>query len=87
VPPLRVYGHRGDLVRRPENTLVGFEAARDAGADGIEFDVHATRDGQLVVIHDYELARTTSGTGLVHERDLAYVRSLDGFVVRRALRG
>jgi glycerophosphoryl diester phosphodiesterase len=77
VPSLRVYGHRGDLVRCPENTLVGFEAARDAGADGIEFDVHTTRDGQLVVIHDYELARTTSGTGLVHERDLAYVRSLD----------
>jgi glycerophosphoryl diester phosphodiesterase len=76
-PPLKVNGHRGDPVRFPENTLAGFEAARRAGADGIEFDVHATRDGHLVVLHDYDLARTTSGSGLVHERDLAYVRSLD----------
>lgn len=47
-------------------------------ADVIEFDVHATADGHLVVIHDYDLARTTSGKGVVHERDLAYVRSLSG---------
>lgn len=53
-----------------------FLAARDLGADAIEFDVHMTVDGHLVVTHDYDLARTTSGNGLVHERDLGYVRSL-----------
>ena len=47
------------------------------GANGIEFDVHATADGALVVHHDYLLDRTTSGNGLVFERDLSYVRSLD----------
>lgn len=71
-----VRGHRGDSRRRPENTLAAFRAALDEGADGIEFDVHVTADGHPVVIHDYDLTRTTSGSGLVHERDLAYVRSL-----------
>jgi glycerophosphoryl diester phosphodiesterase len=56
--------------------MAAFVAATALGADAIEFDVHATADGQLVVVHDYDLARTTSGTGLVHERDLAYVRTL-----------
>ncbi len=56
--------------------MAAFRAAAELGAEAIEFDVHATADGQLVVVHDYDLARTTSGTGLVHERDLAYVRAL-----------
>jgi glycerophosphoryl diester phosphodiesterase len=56
--------------------MAAFRAAAGLGADAIEFDVHATADGHLVVVHDYDLARTTSGTGLVHERDLAYVRGL-----------
>jgi glycerophosphoryl diester phosphodiesterase len=56
--------------------MAAFRAARELGADAVEFDVHATSDGHLVVVHDYDLSRTTSGTGLVHERELAYVRSL-----------
>jgi glycerophosphoryl diester phosphodiesterase len=56
--------------------MAAFHAAAEIGADAIEFDVHATADGHLVVVHDYDLARTTSGTGLVHERDLAYIRTL-----------
>jgi glycerophosphoryl diester phosphodiesterase len=72
-PPPLVYAHRGDAAHAPENTMA---AAIEAGADGIEFDVHATSDGHLVVVHDYELARTTSGEGLVHERTLDEVRSL-----------
>jgi glycerophosphoryl diester phosphodiesterase len=56
--------------------MASFRAARELGADAIEFDVHATVDGHLVVVHDYDLARTTSGSGFVRERDLNYVRSL-----------
>lgn len=56
--------------------MAAFLGAQEAGADAIEFDVHATQDGHLVVLHDYDLARTTSGDGLIHERELTYVRSL-----------
>ncbi len=56
--------------------MAAFHGAVSMGADAIEFDVHVTADGEPVVLHDYELARTTSGVGLVHERDLDYVRSL-----------
>jgi glycerophosphoryl diester phosphodiesterase len=57
--------------------MTAFEWAKTAGAGAIEFDVHATSDGALVVHHDFTLDRTTSGTGLVVERPLAYVRALD----------
>jgi len=56
--------------------MASFLGACDLGVDGIEFDVHQTSDGHLVVMHDYDLARTTDGSGLVHERELSYVRSL-----------
>ena len=72
-----VVAHRGTSAVRPENTLAAFECAKAMGAKGIEFDVQATADGALVVHHDYRLDRTTSGSGLVFERDLSYVRSLD----------
>jgi len=72
-----VVAHRGASAARPENTLAAFEWAKAAGANAIEFDVHATSDGALVVHHDFALERTTSGTGLVVERDLDYVRALD----------
>jgi glycerophosphoryl diester phosphodiesterase len=72
-----IYAHRGDSRNFPENTLAAFHSARELRCDGIEFDVHATADGELVIIHDYDLSRTTTGVGLVHERDLAYVRGLD----------
>jgi glycerophosphoryl diester phosphodiesterase len=57
--------------------MAAFGAAQEMGADAIEFDVHLTRDGVPVVIHDYDLARTTSGTGYVFELNAHYVRSLD----------
>jgi glycerophosphoryl diester phosphodiesterase len=71
-----IYAHRGNSRHFPENTMASFRSALAVGADGLEFDVHASSDGQLVVIHDYDLSRTTSGSGLVHERDLQYVQSL-----------
>ena len=69
--------HRGFSGRYPENTMLAFEKALEAGAEGIEFDVHLTKDGQLVIIHDELLDRTTDGTGLVAERTLEELRQLD----------
>lgn len=72
-----VIAHRGDTAAAPENTLAAFTAAIDAGADGIELDVHPSRDGALVVHHDYYLDRTTDGAGLVSGHTLAKLRALD----------
>jgi glycerophosphoryl diester phosphodiesterase len=57
--------------------MAAFELARDLGADAVEFDVHSTSDGALVVHHDYLLDRTTSGTGLIHEHSLHQVKRID----------
>lgn len=72
-----VVGHRGAPDRAPENTLASFEAAIAIGVDAIELDVHLSRDGHLVIIHDQNLARTTNGRGLVHEHSLAELKALD----------
>lgn len=72
-----VIGHRGAPSRAPENTLASFRTALEIGVDGIELDVHLTKDGHLVVIHDADLKRTTSGQGLVHEHTLAELKRLD----------
>ena len=54
---MKIYAHRGYSAKYPENTLLAFEKAWEAGADGIELDVRATKDGQLVVFHDADLKR------------------------------
>ncbi|TMB12920.1 MAG: glycerophosphodiester phosphodiesterase, partial [Deltaproteobacteria bacterium] len=56
-----VIAHRGASGTSPENTLAAFRRAAELGADMIELDVQVTRDGAVVVIHDYTLERTTSG--------------------------
>lgn len=73
----RIFGHRGASGRKPENTLEAFDAAVEAGATLLELDVHGTRDGEVVVLHDAELDRTTDGRGPVRERSLAEIRALD----------
>ena len=60
-----IIGHRGARNLWPENSLDGFERTRDLGVDAVEFDVHLSRDSELVVIHDPTLERTSSGTGPV----------------------
>jgi len=60
-----VLGHRGAPLERPENTLGGFRAAVEAGADGVELDVQRSADDVPVVIHDLTLDRTTDGSGEV----------------------
>src|ERR671938_850947 len=72
-----VVGHRGAMGHCPENTLASFERGLELGADWIELDVHLSRDGALIVIHDETLDRTTNGHGLVRERTLAELRQLD----------
>lgn len=69
--------HRGFSGRYPENTLLAFQKALEAGVDGIEFDVHLSKDGELVIIHDELLDRTTNGTGLVCDYTLEELKKLD----------
>ena len=71
-----VVAHRGASVEQPENTIEAFEAAIDAGADAVEFDVRMTADGHAVVMHDPDVSRTTDGVGLVPELTLADIRRL-----------
>ena len=58
-----ITGHRGARNLWPENSLTGFRNAITLGVDAIEFDVHLTRSGELVVIHDATLERTAEGAG------------------------
>ena len=71
------FAHRGFKGKYPENTMIAFEKAIDAGADGIEFDVHLSKDGELVIIHDETLERTTDGKSLVCEKTLEELKKLN----------
>src|SRR2546427_726744 len=75
MPPL-IIAHRGDSAHVPENTLAAFAAALEEGADLVEFDVQLTKDGQVVVIHDATVDRTTTGRGRVRDLTLAEIRVL-----------
>lgn len=74
---MKIIAHRGASAHAPENTLAAFQLALDQGADGIELDVMLSKDGQLVVIHDETVDRTTNGTGKVAEMDLVELKVLD----------
>ena len=69
--------HRGDRKCCPENTMPAFEGALRFGADMIETDVRMTKDGELILIHDRSLARTTGFSGFTNEMTLAQIRELD----------
>lgn len=73
----KIWAHRGASAVAPENTIPAFETAIAMGADGVELDVQRTADGELVVIHDETLDRTTSGSGRVVDRTLDELRALD----------
>ena len=72
-----VVGHRGAAGLEPENTIGSFERAIELGVDYVECDVHLTRDGHVVVLHDEDVGRTTNGHGAVRSLDLETVRRLD----------
>ncbi|NLO32454.1 MAG: glycerophosphodiester phosphodiesterase [Candidatus Hydrogenedentes bacterium] len=69
--------HRGDQACAPENTLAAFRLAVEKKAPMIEFDVQATKDGQLVIMHDSTVDRTTDGKGKVVELSFDEIRALD----------
>jgi glycerophosphoryl diester phosphodiesterase len=77
VPVPTVIGHRGACGEAPENTLASFGLAVTQGAAIVETDVHLTRDGKLVLIHDELLERTTDGRGRITDHSLAELRQLD----------
>lgn len=72
-----VIARTGDVENAPENTLPAFESAISRGADGVEFDVHLSVDGELVVHHFYNLGTSDNGDGLVSEHTLAELKALD----------
>jgi glycerophosphoryl diester phosphodiesterase len=72
-----IFGHRGACANAPENTLASFELALTQGADAIELDAKLTADGQVVVIHDQTVDRTTNGKGWVNQLKLEEIRRLD----------
>ena len=74
---IEIVGHRGVAKYEPENTLRSFDKAIKLGTDTIELDVHLTRDGKLVVIHDNTVDRTTNGKGHVKDMDLYEIRRFD----------
>ena len=74
---VRVVAHQGGDGLLPGNTLPALAQAHDLGADVLEFDVHATADGELVAIHDATVDRTTEGTGAVAAMSLTALLALD----------
>ncbi|HEX6139068.1 MAG TPA: glycerophosphodiester phosphodiesterase family protein [Candidatus Limnocylindria bacterium] len=72
-----VVAHRGASAHLPENTMEAYRRAVEMGADAIELDVHLSRDGQLAVIHDDSVDRTTDGSGPVSGLAMDELRSLD----------
>lgn len=66
---MKVCAHRGFSGAYPENTMLAFQKAVEAGCDEIELDVQLTRDGRVVILHDEMLDRTTDGTGFVGDYD------------------
>ena len=74
---VQVVAHRGASAVAPENTLAAFRRALEMQVDALELDLQPTRDGQLIVMHDETLDRTTNGRGYIFERTLAELRNLD----------
>ncbi len=75
--PCIIEAHRGDSANAPENTLAAFQRAIGLGAAWIELDVHPSLDGELMVIHDDTVDRTTNGSGAVGQMPAAALASLD----------
>ncbi|KZE63797.1 glycerophosphodiester phosphodiesterase [Fictibacillus phosphorivorans] len=74
---VQTVAHRGAAGYAPENTMAAFHKGVEMKADYIEIDVQESKDGELVVIHDFTLDRTTNGTGYVKDRTLDEIRQLD----------
>ncbi|WP_353989086.1 glycerophosphodiester phosphodiesterase [Pediococcus argentinicus] len=73
----QVIAHRGSSGIRPENTIPAFIKAIEEGADGIETDVHLSKDGAMIIMHDETVDRTTNGTGRIFDKTLSELKQLD----------
>ena len=80
---MKVMAHRGYSGVYPENTMLSFREAVKVGCDAIEMDVHETRDGRLVVIHDERLDRTTDGSGRVCDHSFAELQQVNHDIERK----
>jgi glycerophosphoryl diester phosphodiesterase len=69
--------HRGASFDAPENTMPAFRLAREMGADGVELDAQLSKDGEVVILHDFSVDKTTNGRGLVRQKTLAELKLLD----------
>lgn len=74
---MKIVAHRGYSANYPENTLIAFQEAAKLDVWGVEFDVHLTKDNQLVVIHDEKINRTSNGKGFVKDMTLQELRAFD----------
>ncbi|MFJ5769420.1 glycerophosphodiester phosphodiesterase [Psychrobacillus sp. NPDC093180] len=74
---MKIYAHRGCSGTYPENTIAAFKAAASLPIDGVEFDVHMTKDGELVVIHDESIDRTSNGRGFIKDMTLKELQTFD----------
>lgn len=83
----RVIAHRGASGYAPENTLSSFQKGLDLGADMLELDIHLSRDGELIVIHDPTLDRTTNGTGYIKNHSVKELKQFDAAKQFAAYRG
>ncbi|WP_100486061.1 glycerophosphodiester phosphodiesterase [Sporolactobacillus pectinivorans] len=72
-----IFAHRGSKSNRPENTLSAFEEAMHVGSDGIELDVHLTKDQEVVVMHDEKVNRTTNAKGQIKSFTVNDLKELD----------
>jgi len=74
---IQIIGHRGARGIEPENTIRSFKKALELSVDYIECDVHLTKDGQIILMHDHTVDRTTNGTGPVNSFTYDEIRKLD----------
>lgn len=73
----KIFAHRGYSGKYPENTMLAFKKALECGVDGIELDVQLTKDGEVVIIHDETVDRTTDGKGYVVDYNYSELAKLD----------
>jgi len=81
---VEVAAHRGNVAEYPENTMLAYKSAYEIGADMIELDLHMTKDGEIVLIHDGELARTADVSGRINELTLEEILRADVGIKRGA---
>ncbi len=83
----KIFAHRGFSGKYPENTMLAFKKAVEIGVDGIELDVHLTKDNEVVIIHDEDIKRTCNGEGLVKDMTLSELKKFDASATFKGVYG